>query len=458
MSITGRIKGAYKALTAPNSMISNNVMGGSFGYGVPFTWGVSGALAYNNKIFYSAMNILVNKLTEAPILFSKKDQGKKSKLNKIYSPTISNEERAMIKALGLTEQGNSPVDDLFNNCNDYQSRIELMQDFWYNYGFGDGFLYFESLDPELSRNTLPIAIHSLRRDRVIPMYSNDRFNPIASYEYTTHNGETLRIPSSNILHLKRWNPFDGQLKGLGINVAACMDIALNEANNEAQGSAFRNGGRGTMFSSDVANDGNNGIVDKMSAPQMSALKDSVMKDYQGAKNYRKMHFTNGKVDVQAYGDTLAEMELVASEETNWKNIYSIAEVPWVLSPVSSSVSENTVIVGYKSLVTNTCLPKIRNFDQKLTQKIEQWWPQMIAVTDVTEFSELAPDLKLMKETYGSPLLTTDELRAVYSYDSIGGDVGSAILVPSGMMKIQDIINNDFADVPNPNDPNAPNKL
>jgi len=409
--------------------------------GRSFSWDLGSNYAYNNKIYYSAINILIGKLIEAPIIFSRrKSSGKK--FDKFYSKAISNEKRYAIKKLSLDELDDHELITLFDKPNSYQSGMEMMEDFWHNYASGDGFLLFETLG-EGSRNKKPIAIHSLNRNRILCVRSTNDFDVILEYRYTTWNGRQITIDKEHILHLKHWNNNLSDLKGLGIDMVASMDIALNNANNEMQGSAFRNGGRGTLFSSDVTVDSANEVVEKMTAPQMEVLKDSVQRDFSGVQNYRKEHFTNGLVNVQSYGDTLVETEAVNAENSQWRNIYTIVGVPHVLSPASSSQSENSVIVGFKSLVTNTVLPIDRKFDQKLNQKIQQWWPDIVASHDVTEYSELAPDLKLMKEVYGSPLLRTDETRAIFGYDELGGDEGKAILVASGLMQLSDLIGGDF---------------
>lgn len=411
--------------------------------GSRFQIGLDGMSAYNNKIFYSATNILVNKLTEAPIMFSKiKAKGSERKFNKFYSKTISNENRALIKAQSLDEVENHPLNKLFDNPNSYQSGIEMMQDFWHNYTFGDGYLYFEDLG-DLSRSTLPTAVHSLNRNRVEAVQSRDKYDNIESYIYTAWDGTQVCIPKNRILHLKHWNPNISSLKGLGIDEVAKADISLSNQNTLAQGAAFVNGGRGTIFSSDVVVDNTGDVVEKMTAPQMEAVRDSQERLMSGAQNNRRQYWTNGYVNSQNYGDTLAELELVKSEDSSWKNIYSTVGVPWALSPAASSVSENSIIVGYKSLVTNTAIPEIRKFDQKLNQKIHQWWNDIIACHDITEFSELAPDLKLMKEVYGSPLLTINETRSVFGWDDVEGENGKAILAPSGLMNLEDLLSGEF---------------
>lgn len=407
-----------------------------------FSWGLNGSQAYMNKIFYSATNIMVLKLTETPMVFSIKKT--KSNTDKFYSKTLTNEARKAYKALNLQEVEEHPLNLLFDNPNKYQSGIELLEDFWHNYTFGDGYLFFEGLG-ELSRNTKPVAVHSLARSRVMAVQSTDNFNAISHYTYTTWNGNQIRIEKENILHLKHWNPNIGDLKGLGVDVIAGMDISLNNANNEMQGASFKNGGRGTLMSSDSSISADGEKINKMSKEQTQDLKDTVERDMQGIKNYKRIHFTNGYVNVQQFGDTLVENDALNAEDKQWRNIYTIVGVPFVLSPAASNVSENSIIAGYKAFVTNLIISELRKFDQKLTAKIQQWYPYIIATHDLTEFTELAPDLKLMKEVYGSPLLYEDERRSIFGYDDLPNNQGKIILVPSGLITLDDLIDSSVQD-------------
>jgi len=451
MGLTHYLKNVGGAVLAPIvKAISNTFPALGAGFTMTFgnsfrLMGLSNKSAYSNKIFYAGANIFVRKITEAPIMFSQvKNKSAARKFNKFYSKAISNENRAFIKSQTLTELEDHPLNELFDTLG-----MEGMADFWYNYQFGDGFLYFEGLDAELSRKTLPETVHSLDRDRItIVKDDRSKFSPVAYYLYTCDNGQQITIEKNRILHLKHWNPNLADLKGLGVDEIAIGDISLNQANITAQGAAFENGGRGTLFSgkTEINNEGK--PVNKMGSTEMSMLKDAMQRDMVGARNNRRMKFTNGEVVVTPYGDTLAEMELVKSEENNWKNIFAVMGIPWALTPVASQSSENSIITGYKSLVTNLIISELRKFDQKLNAIIKQWWPDIIACHDLTEFTELAPDLALLASVYGKPDLSVDQKLALYGYESVGGDIGKAILVASGLMLIQDIVSGEIETDPN----------
>lgn len=432
------LSNAYPKWGAGWSMLSGN----------RFSWLVSGSEAYNNKIFYSGVNILVRKLTEVPITFSKAKGSAISsrKIDKLYSKSLSNERRAHLKAVTLQELPDEhPLNMLFDNPNSFQSRIELMKDFWYNHALGDGFLYFPGLGG-LSRDKMPKTCYSLSRFRVNPVQSSDKFNPIAYYEYTALDGTMLRIEPSEMLHLKQWNPNLGQLKGLGVDVVASMDIALNNANNTAQGAGYVNGGRGVAFSSKVDVNSTTGkVAGKMTVEQIQKIEKTVQEDMSGAMNNQRRVFTNGELVVTPYGDTIAEMELIKAEENNWKSIFALLGIPWSLAPITTAATDNNIAAGYKALVTNLIISLLREFDSKLTKLARTWEAGVVAMHDLTEFTELAPDLERMAKIYGRPPVTVNEHRSVFGHDELADkEIGEAILVASGQIRIQDLVN-DFED-------------
>lgn len=445
MQVKQYIKGVAKAVLDP--VVKS--LGGSFPalgagmymtFGNTFRYNWNGMTAYNNKIYYAAQNLLVNKLIETPVIFNKRlTKDTSRKLLSYYSAAKTNEQRKAIKETSFEEQENHPLNELFEKGNSYQSPMEIFQDFWHNYGFGDGYLWFETIGNGLSRNTTPIAIHSLNKLRVNIMPSYTESDGIAYYKYTTRNGRAIDIPKDQIFHLKKWNPQSQSLLGFDPSQVVAAQLALDLESEKAQGAAYVNGGRGTMFSSDITLDKDGEIVEKMTAEQMDTLKDEIESDFKGTQNYRRMHYTNGYVNAQNFGDTMAEMEISKTNVQQWEFTYATLGIPDVLCPTTKASTESNVQAGYKALVTNTIVPMLRLFDSGLTKVIQKWYPGIVAIHDITEFNELAPDLKLMMEVYGKPKLRVDEGRKIFGYDKIGGEIGNAILVDSGQVRIEDIV-------------------
>lgn len=437
-----QIKQYFKSL-ALKALGYSPVLGAGFAYnfGRAFTWlNGNGITGYNNKIVYAGLNLKIRKLVEPNVIVSRIKNART--LKQYYKSDTPNNNRVVLKELSLDEVDEHPLIDLLEKPNDFQTGIELMEQFWFNYEFGDGYLIAlndkDGPGPD-SRNFKPTKLYAPNRNRVTPQKSNDPYNPISFYLIDLNNGQQLVLPIEQVFHMRKWNPDNNDVYGYSFMNPAGKTVSKNEENQTAQGMAFINGGRGTLFSSDLMTDGSGQVVEKMTGEQMSVLKETMIRDYSGSINNRKMNFTNGHVNVQNYGDTLAEMELIDADLSDWKDVYSILGIPIVLGPISEASTESNVKAGYKALVTNTIVPEIRKFDMKFKRWTEIWFGKdIIASHDLTEFNELAPDLKLLMEVYGKPNMTEDERRGLFNLDKMPNGAGNVVLIPSGLMTLDQI--------------------
>lgn len=440
-------KYALKALGLA-SKIDKGLFFGAFG-GF-FSWlGWNGITYYNNKIVYAGLNLLVKKLTEPEILINRVRPNKQSKIAKYYSKSISNEHRAFVKAQAFDELEKHELIDLLEKPNDYQTGIEMREQFWFNYQYGDGFIIALNDDPNSpgaeSRRFKPTMFLAINRNRVDVIRSEEKYRPIAYYRITLFNGEQITLFPDQVFHLQKWNP-ESYLWGAGFTYAASATIEENYQNTIARGAAFRNGGRGTLLSSDVGGTTSENKFEKMPSDSMAALKKTVEQDMSGSENNRRMFFTNGFVSVQNYGDTLAEMEMIDADKSNWKDIYATLGIPVSLTPTGDGLTDTNQDAGYKALVTNTIIPDLRKFDLKFKIFIAQWFPEIIPCHDLTAFSELMPDLKLMSEIFGKPKLTVDENRALFAYDNLPDKTqGETIFVDGSQKTIEQAIDGNFTE-------------
>lgn len=410
--------------------------------GITFRWGLADdTAAYNNKIVYSALNIIVPKLVESTILVASKTRNAKA-ANKYYSKTATNEWRAMYQAKAFKELEQHPLIDLMETPNGYQTGLEMWETFWFNYCLGDGYIIPEFPGEESRKSGQPIHLHAINRNRVTPVTDLTRpYNPVAYYRVQLYNGTYIDIAPDRIFHLKRWNPDGSSGRGYDTVKSAEKNISKNEQNQVAQGTAFVNGGRGVMFSSDMGVNTQTGTeYEKMTAEQMAALKQTVERDYAGAMNNRRMHFTNGYVNVQNYGDTLAEMQLIESEKSDWRDIFAVFGIPVSLGPTGEALTDNNLAAQMKRLVTESVIPQLKKFDMKFNAFISGWYPSPVVVYhDLTEFEELAPNMKLLKDIFGDvPWLTFDEVRRLFKYDETNLPYMKEFYIRAGYVTVKSI--------------------
>jgi len=428
------------------------LLGGTFG------WNYKGKQAqlskgYENKIVYAVVNVLVRKLVEAPILVSKVKSEKDLARVKSYNFAKGNDtgQFNIRFTKALEELDSHPLIDLLNNPNEYQTGIELRESFWFNYELtGDGFLFVERGASD------PVFLHCLPSDRVsIKRVDGDWRKPITGYSFNTWDGKTVDLPFDDVMHLAKWSPNDPKNGGYSPMQAVGSAIAKNDQNDLAQGAAFKNGGTGTIISSDIlVQDGKS--YSKLEKTQVESIKRTVESEWQGASNNGRIHVTNGAIKVDKLGDTLIDLNAIAADDQDAVRIAAGWGVNSILIGDKSGGTENNVKVAEKQLVTNVVVSELRKFDMKFKTFSKKWYrgERLDVSHDLTEFAELAPDLALMKTTYGDAwYITGNEKRKLFAYDEDPDPNMNKYLVPNGLTPLDNVFADPFADTPNPNDVN-----
>lgn len=417
-----------------------------------FSWNFKGKSSqltkgYENKIVYATVNVLVRKLIEAPLIVSKvksfKDLQKLKSYNFGYGNETGKYNVTQVKA--LDELDNHDLIDLLNNPNEYQTGIELLESFWFNYALsGDGFLFVEK------NGDKPVFIHCLPSDRVVIERSgNDWRKPITSYKFSAWDGTQIPLPMEDLMHLKKWSPYDPLQGGFSPLQATGSTVSKNDENDLAQGAIFKNGGTGTIVSSDIIVQDNQ-TYSKLSVEQVQKLQKTVDTSWTGAKNNGSFHVTNGAIKVDKFGDTLVDMNAIEADNQDAVRIAASWGVNSILIGDKTGGTENNVKEAYKTLVTNSIVSELRKFDKKFKEFSKSWYKgeRLDVSHDLTEFSELAPDLVLMKTVYGDAwYLSGDEKRKIFNMDESNDPNMKRFLIPSGMMFLDDLGNDEFNDMP-----------
>lgn len=417
-----------------------------------FNWSYKGkskqlTKGYENKIVYAVVNVLVRKLIESPIIVSKvksqKDLIKLKSYNFSYGNETGKYNVTQVKA--LDELMDHSLIDLLNNPNEYQTGIEMLESFWFNYALsGDGFIFAEK------NGDRPVFLHALPTDRVtLERQGNDWRKPITSIKFNAWDGTIIPLPMEDVMHMKKWSPYDPLQGGFSPLQASGSTVAKNDENDIAQGAVFKNGGSGTIISSDIiVQEGE--TYSKLSVEQVDKLQKTVETRWAGAHNNGSMHVTNGAVKVDKFGDTLVDMNAIAADDQDAVRIAATWGVNSILIGDKSGGTENNVKEAYKTLVTNVIVSELRKFDQKFKQFAKGWYKgeRLDISHDLTEFSELAPDLVLMKTVYGDAwYLTGDEKRKIFNMEESNDPNMKRYLVPSGMMFLDDLASTEFDQTP-----------
>lgn len=394
---------------------------------------------YKNKVVFAVTNALVNKLLEVPILVSKDRNAKQA--NYFRNGKGLNPERLhMAKALGLQELDDHDIIALLESPNDYQTGIEFRRAFWFNKLLsGAGIVWVERAGDLSRKSGKPKALHVLPTYRVVVNESKDWKSPVDTYTFTSHTGASVEIKPENIMYSGSWNP-DSTYKGYDPFLTIGGTVDKNNVNDLAQLAAFKNGGTGILFSSDTVTDGVGGVSDKMSPENMSQLKETIIREYAGAANNKRMHFTNGFVNVTSFGDTLADLKMIEASEDDVKGICAFFGISPIIIGEGKSNTESNVVQAYKSLVTNNIVPKLREFDQAFNKFSKDWYKDgRVKIShDITEFSELMPNMELVMKVYGNnPAVILNELRLMLGLDERTEEIFKKSYIQSGFVPLED---------------------
>lgn len=420
-----------------------------------FSWNFKGKSAqltkgYENKIVYATVNVLVRKLIESPLIVSKIKSSKDLQKLKSYNFSYGNEtgKYNITQVKALDELDNHPLIDLLKKPNEYQTGIELLESFWFNYELsGDGFLFVEK------NGDKPVFLHVLPTDRIsIQRQGNDWRKPITSYKFNAWDGTIIDLPLEDVMHMRKWSPYDPLQGGFSPLQAAGGTVSKNDENDLAQGAIFKNGGTGTIISSDIiVQDGQ--TYSKLSLEQLAKIQRTVDTNWIGASNNGKVHVTNGAVKVDKFGDTLVDMNAIEADNQDAVRIAASWGVNSILIGDKTGGTENNVKEAYKTLVTNVIVSELRKFDEKFKEFSSKWYKgeRLDVSHDLTEFSELAPDLVLMKTVYGDAwYIKPNEKRKIFNMEEDTDPNMNRYLIPSGMMFLDDLASNEFDNI----DPNA----
>lgn len=426
-------------------------------FGTPFNYGYQTKTAqltegYRNKIVYAVVNVLVRKLLEPPIIVSKvKSEKSLRSLNRFnFSRGNEHGKYNILQTKAFDELEEHALIDLFEDPNSYQTCMELKEHFWFNYQLtGDGYIFAEKNEGG-RREGQPVFLHSLNADRVIPYrVADDWRNPIQYYTFTAWDGSQIKIYPQDLMHMTKWSPLDPIKGGYSPQQSLGLTISKNNQSDIAAGSAFVNGGTGTIISSDVIIDKDGQDYMKLSPEQVANIKETVQRDMKGAHNNGNIVVTNGYANVQKYGDTLVDLNIIQSNAADKEDICAAWGVSSILIGAKDGGSENNVKIANKSLVTNVCVPELRKFDEKFRKFSKDWYKgeKLHIGHDLTEYPELAPDLEIMKKVYGdSWQITGNEFRKIVNMDESADPIMNMHLIPQNLVPSSQLLEAPIDDI------------
>lgn len=397
-----------------------------------------------NATVYSIIRKLGDKKKiAAPLVFTEKNRTSKFKYKEYkYSGDPQKHSQSITmrsKALEFAED--SDLAKLLANPNPNQTWTEFSESVA---GFYDtcGEVFIYGVGPgEDSKNYGKYTELYAMPSHLVTLVTGDITNPVKGYKILLGN-QTIEIPFKDVLHMKMWNPFwdlnGNQLRGQSPLMAGLKYLKRNDAGIYASVKLLENRGAETIVSPNHPDS-----KYWLNPTQVTATEDAIASKVNGSVNRGKTVVSAMPLQATQLGLSPQALQIIESMSDDVTTLCAI----WGLDPILLGRGTGTYSnqeMARKALIVDIVIPYLNNLEQNLMNWLCPAYDKSDGVKyvidfDTTVYSELQPDLKLMKEIYGAPSISEDERRAIFNYDELGGEIGAAILVDQGKLTIQDII-------------------
>ena len=291
------------------------------------------------------------------------------------------------------------------------SRFELWNNFFsFHQVTGNGYLWLN----KASENAPPDEIWNIASHKIQPV--PDRNMYIDGYAFTADNGETIKLETWEVVHMKQWNPlnsFVGLSKIEALAIISVGDLKMQEWNTRFFG---ENNARlpGILAFADQIEDGEWKAI-KKDTRDRAAKRELMM--LRGAGQ--------GGVQWLQAASTLAEMEFQQGRRMNKQEIFDMI-APGLFGMLSENATEANARTAKATFTEFAQWSLLEATAQKVTNDIlPSYGDNLIAEFDDVRVTDRA--LELTEQQEFSRTHTVDEIRIQYYNDKPLGDSRGALL-------------------------------
>lgn len=405
-----------------------------------------------NDIIYSIISLITNTAKVAPwAAYKVVDEGAYKKYKLELSKEQPNYKAAFDyrqKALELYT-GDAGLNELLKYPNPNQTFAEENAELWtWKLVTGDYFEYWEDAPTGGLRAGVPRSISALPSHLMVIRSSTTL--PLTAEKYYLQLGQMVEFEREQILHEKypnlQWDTFGIQLYGMSPLQPARKRLQRNNESTEAGAIAARNGGmRGVAFYDDQRLDPN----DDKTFEQMGKEKKSFQNEMRpGTDGSGHVFWSPFKVGYQQLGFSPKDLDISTLEMADLRQFCADYGVPSQLLNDSAAKTYNTVTEAEKALITRAVLPLLSSRRDSLNRKFARR-DNVIVDFDLTVYDQLQPDKdRIATWVNKMPLTNARKLEIIGEDvpDTMTQEEREAILLPSGMTALADIVMPDADDM------------
>jgi phage portal protein BeeE len=170
----------------------------------------------------------------------------------------------------------------------------------------------------------------------------------------------------------------------------------------------------------------------------------------GTKNINKIVASSIPLRYDAIGLSPVAMDIINSQNMDLQTLCGL----WGVNPVlfSSNATYANLEGAQKSLVTDVIMPQLQMIEEKFTEFLgKSYGMDYVIDFDISSFSELQPDVKVILDTYGkSPYFTGNEVRSLLNWHASEDPAMDVHWIPSNVIPSEEALGNaatDFVDFP-----------
>ena len=453
MNYIDRIKEAFgltkkdaKYLNAVFPFLGNNVI-----WTAPTTQNFIEKGLYLNSDLYAIINLIINKLSSAPIVTYEIVDEKALKYYKTMSKSLTNSgakfNSEKFKQKALREVSIPELDRLLKKPNEFQTWDNWIKEISaFRLVTGNAYMYGARRGE--NPNAPIIALYSLP-SQYIEIVSGGLNQPIKEYRLTYNGYE--RLDASNVGHLKNINlsytaGTANHLYGASPLRSAVRDLTTSNDGKQALLSMLQNmGARGIL-----SGDGNVNITRE----QAQALKEDYSNNYQGASKAGDIIITPAQLSWVQMGMNAVDLSIIDTQKVILRSLCRVYGVDAKLLGDTEASTFNNLDTAYRALINNV----VRPLHIEIRDLLNNWLLPSYGIKnlfvdfDYMAYPEMQDDMdKLVDQLSKAWWLTPNEKRHAMNYGNVESEVMEQPLIPQGLMTLKEFESEPIGDIDNVGD-------
>jgi HK97 family phage portal protein len=406
---------------------------------------------YLNSDLYAIINLIINKVSTAPIVvYEVKDQ-KALKYYKSMSGNFDNSgakfQAQQFKARALEEVSIPELDRLFKKPNEFQTWDNLLKEIAaFRLITGNAYIYGSRRGEQ--PNAPIIALYSLPA-QFMEIISGGLNQPIKEYRLTYNGYE--RISANNVGHLKNINlsytaGTANHLYGASPLRSAVRDLTTSNDGKQALLSMLQNmGARGILTGDGTVN---------ITREQAQGLKEDYSSNYQGANRAGDVIITPAKLSWVQMGMNAVDMSIIDTQKVILRSLCRVYGVDAKLLGDTEASTFNNTETAYKALINNVVRPlHIEIRDVLNNWLLESYGNKNLFLDfDYMAYPEMQDDMdKLVNQLSAAWWLTPNEKRAAMNYGEYQNSLMEQPFIPQGLMTLAEFQASEVDNIDNMGD-------